>query len=158
MEVRRTMISAMKVSISEVLEKMFFLPIEFSNADRFETWWVWGTEDLLVARLNFRGPTEGSYFLFIPEEIASVLAANFMGLEESDITGGQRAETAKEIVNMIAGSTFGHWDSGVVFDLGIPEITSLSEAETYRARSKERVFIGIRTLESHLGVELMKDS
>ena len=125
-----TIISAMKASISEVLETMFFLPLEFSDIDRFEDWWSEGSEDgLLVTRLSFTGPVSGMFFFFMPKSLGLSLAASFMGENETAVSQEHVADTVKEIINMIAGNAFGIWDDQAIFDLGIPETVSFGEAE-----------------------------
>ncbi len=152
---KETLISAMKDSISEVLETMFFLPLEFSDNARFEEWWSTGKEDLLVTKLSFTGPLSGVFFFFMPNGLGLSLASNFLGEEEKDVFQEHVADTVKEIINMIAGNTFGIWDDQAVFDLGIPELVSFDEAENDQSGSPESVFIGITTLDDNLALALI---
>ena len=150
---KETLISAMKDSISEVLETMFFLPLEFSEHARFEDWWSEGAKDgLLVTKLNFRGPVSGTFFFFIPKSLGLSLSASFMGEEETDVSQEHVTDTVKEILNMIAGNTFGILDDQAVFNLGIPEMMTFDEAERGRAEAAEKVFIGISTLDDSLAL------
>lgn len=150
------MISAMKDSISEVLEKMFFLPLEFSDIARFEDWWSDGSEDgLLVTRLSFTGPVSGMFFFFMPKSLGLSLAASFMGEDETAVSQEHVADTVKEIINMIAGNAFGIWDDQSIFDLGIPETVPFGEAEKGHSEAAEKVFIGITTLDDSLALELV---
>ena len=57
---------------------------------------------------------------------------------------------------MIAGSTFRALDEQAVFDLGIPEALPSDTGWAYAANAEDGVFLGIDTLESHLGLCLMK--
>jgi len=152
---RKTLTSAMKASISDVLETMFFLPLELSDDAQFEKWWASGRKDLLVAKLCFKGPVSGTFFFFIPKDLGLSLAANFMGEEEGDVSREQVEDTVKEILNMISGNSFGTWDDQQVFDLGIPKIVHFEEAERDHSACSENVFIGIRTLDDSLGLELI---
>lgn len=156
---KETLISAIKESISEVLETMFFLPLEFSENARFEEWWSEGSGDsLLVTRLSFTGPFAGLFFFFMPKNLGLSLAASFMGKEEVDVSQEHVADTVKEIVNMIAGNSFGIWNDQAVFDLGIPETVSFEEAEKGHTKAAEKLFIGITTLDDSLALELVAQS
>ena len=147
--------SAMKASISDVLETMFFLPLELSDDVPFEKWWSSCRKDLLVAKLCFNGPVSGTFFFFIPKDLGLSLAANFMGEEEGAVSQEQVEDTVKELLNMISGNSFGIWDDQQVFDLGIPEIVNFEEAEKDNSACSENVFIGIMTLDDNLGLELI---
>ncbi len=156
---KETLLSAMKDSISEVLETMFFLPLEFSDHARFEEWWSEDMKtELLITRLNFQGPLSGMFYFFIPRSLGLSLAASFMGEEEMDVTHEHVADTVKEIVNMIAGNTFGYWDDQAIFNLGIPEVMTFGEAEKGHSEAVEKVFIGISTLDDSLALELVAQS
>ena len=153
------LISAMKDSISEVLETMFFLPLEFSDHARFEEWWSEDAKDgLLITRLNFKGPLSGMFYFFIPKSLGLSLAACFMGEEEMDVSHEHGEDTVKEIINMIAGNTFGSWDDQAIFNLGIPEMINFEEAAKGHSDAVEKVFIGISTLDDSLALELVAQS
>lgn len=153
---KETLISAMKGSISEVLETMFFLPLEFSDEACIDTWWSEGRENgLLVTRLNFTGPLSGMFFFYMPKSLGLSLAASFMGEEEADVSEEHVADTVKEITNMIAGNTFGAWNDQAIFDLGIPEIVTFEEAEKRHSEAVEKMFVGITTLDDNLALELV---
>jgi hypothetical protein len=64
-------------------------------------------------------------------------------------------QTAKEIVNMIAGSTFCALDEEAVFDLGIPEKAASDEVWEGPGDSGEQVFLGIDLIDGHLGLGLV---
>ncbi|MBW2303246.1 MAG: chemotaxis protein CheX [Deltaproteobacteria bacterium] len=152
------LISAMMASISEVLETMFFMPLEFSEDAQFEDWWTGTPENVLVTRLTFNGPFSGTFYFFIPEELGRSLAANFMGEDEDAVKENHVTDTVKEIANMIVGGTFAKWDAKAVFDLGIPENTTFGEAEKHHGASENKVFIGITTLDDTLAAEMIMNS
>ena len=61
---KKNLMTAMKASISEVFETMFFLPLEFSDCDDLKEFIQAGNEDLLVSKIDFDGPLSG-HFLFL---------------------------------------------------------------------------------------------
>ncbi len=145
---------AMKTSISEVLEKMFFLPLDFSEASSPRDIWDLDVEPLIAVRLDFQGPLSGQMALFIPRKLGADLAADFMGGDPEAVPSEHVDQTAKEIINMVAGRSFSLLDEKAVFDLGIPEIVPVKTACETPDRAEDAVFLGIDTLESHLGLRL----
>ncbi len=75
---------AMKTSISEVLETMFFLPIEFQNPQESEAFLQNGDNLALAAKLDFEGPFKGQFILLTPPKLGRSLAASFVGKEENE--------------------------------------------------------------------------
>lgn len=142
--------AAIKRSISEVLETMFFLPLEFPEGQGKEMPGKEGNGNLLVTKLNFRGPFSGAFLFFIPEELTLSLTASFLGEEEAKVSRAHVTDMAKEIVNMIAGNTFSILDNKAIFDLGIPEILDAHSPEPGQAE----IFIPIRTIGSSLALQL----
>jgi len=149
---------AMKDSISDVMGTMFFLPIDFSDADRIETLWNAETDGILIAKLNFEGPFSGYCALYIPKKLALSISADFMGKDKESISDDQVRGTVKEIINMIAGNTFSIYNQQAVFNLEIPELVSFSELEADPSDSENQIFIGIETLEDPLALEMVVSS
>jgi chemotaxis protein CheY-P-specific phosphatase CheC len=149
------MTQAMKTSISEVLEKMFFLPLDFSDAASPADLWDAGGEPLIAVRLEFEGPISGRFALLIPRKLGSEMCADFMGCAPDEVSTDHVEQTAKEIINMVAGSTFSALDEEAVFNLGIPEAVSVETVLNVPADSGESVFLGIDTLESHIGLLML---
>ena len=56
---KEVLITAMKTSISEVLETMFFLPLEFPDEVNPEQLWGPQKEEPVVGKLTFSGPFTG---------------------------------------------------------------------------------------------------
>lgn len=148
---RDSMTRALKGSISEVLEKMFFLPLDFVDpaqpaGERVQE------QDLLEISLDFSGPFRGCFIFSIPSTLARSLAADFMGSDASSVTIAQGEETAKEILNMIAGSAFSMFDRNAVFDLGLPKkITGVP----VREGGGDEIALGVETLEGRLVLRLI---
>ena len=145
---RKALIRAMKNSISEVLETMFFLPVDFSdtvNAEEIQ---------MSVTKLDFSGPFSGSFVLFIPEEFAVSLTANFLGKDKEKVSEDNVIETSKEVINMIAGSTFANLDDQAVFDLNIPE-NILFEQAVHFPGTEDDIFVQIITLDNYFVLKMV---
>jgi CheY-specific phosphatase CheX len=148
---REALTAAIKRSISEVLETMFFMPLEFPEGQGMEMPGKEGNGKLLVTKLNFRGPFSGTFVFCIPEELTLSLTASFLGEEAAKVTRIHMTDMVKEIVNMIAGNTFSILDDKAIFDLDIPEIL-----DTYTPKPGEAgIFIPIRTIENSLAIHLV---
>jgi len=153
---KEALIAAMKNSISEVLEKMFFLPLDFVDTiSKGALWEDLKASEIITSRLNFSGPISGYFLLYIPAGLAHSLAASFMGIDEESISHDHVTDTVKEIINMIAGNTFGIFDDQTVFDLGIPELINVDDLKDGDSKSEEDIFIAINTLENRLGLRMV---
>ncbi len=155
---RERMKTAMRASISEVLEKMFFLPLEFFEADSpKELWKDPGAVDLTGARLSFFGSFSGSFLFLIPRKLGVALTADFMGVEPDAVPQEHVEQTVQEILNMIAGSTFSNLNEEAVFQLDIPTAVSAETLPAMLARTPEYVFLGVDTLEDRIALAVVKD-
>ena len=106
---------ALRETITEVLEKMFFLPAsELSEPAQ-------GPE--FIARVPFTGPPSGSLKLHATVPAARYAAADFLGEEESALSDQQIGEVIGELGNMICGSLLSRLESTSLFHLGAPSIT-----------------------------------
>lgn len=146
--------TAMKNSISDVLETMFFLPLDFSDSAAMEELWDLGKDNILSAKLNFGGPFDGYCVLYIPEKLAESITADFMGKKGKSISEDQVVGTVKEITNMIVGNTFSFFDPQAVFNLEIPELVSISEYPVNLSGSENEIFMAIDTPENHLAFQM----
>ncbi len=125
---KEKLMTAMKTSISEVLETMFFLPLDFPEDLNFEEEIKTGDDNPLVSsKIDFSGPIEGTMFFIIPWKLACSLTANFLGIEEDEVDQQGVDGTVKELLNMITGKAFSAYDDQLVFNLGIPEILEKNE-------------------------------
>lgn len=152
------LMTAVKRSISEVLETMFFLPLDFSRAGRNEFLKTLAADDILAARLEFEGPFDGFCMLYIPASLARSISLDFMGKSDGSVTTEQVEATVKELVNMITGNTFAGYDQGAVFDLGIPELVDGGLSAENRSEAANAMLIGINTLENKLAFEIVATS
>jgi CheY-specific phosphatase CheX len=155
---RELLKKTMRASTSEVLEKMFFLPLDFSEAGTpGELWADPAAADLLTVRLSFAGPISGALLFMIPRGLGIEMTADFMGIEKEGVPPEHVEQTAKEILNMIAGSTFSSLDDQAVFELGIPETAPVQTALTACSDPEKGLFLGVDTLESRIGLVLVEE-
>jgi CheY-specific phosphatase CheX len=154
---RDLLTTTMKASISEVLEKMFFLPLDVSDASApADLWKDRAPADPITAGLEFSGPFKGRFALLIPGRLAGELAADFMGVDREGVPREQVEQTVKEILNMIAGSTFSALDENAVFQLGIPESLPPGSVFPPAEASENEVFLGVETLKERIGLLLVE--
>ena len=152
---KESLMTAMKNSISEVLEMMFFLPIDLPDIALSEGLWGSVTGDILSARLGFSGPFSGYFIFCVPEKLAASLTAGFLGRGEDSITENHVTETVTEILNMIAGNTFSILDNQSVFDLDIPEMVSFDDIRNRQNSSDNTMVIPVNTLENPLELQMI---
>jgi CheY-specific phosphatase CheX len=151
----KDMTTAMKNSISEVLETMFFLSLDFFHNDAdIRDLWTMGKDQIVAAKLNFNGPLSGYAIFCIPKKSAVSVTADFMGKDEEEISDDQINGTVKEIINMIIGNTFSRYDPDVVFDLGVPELVAFNDFLKEVSDSEKRFSIVIETLENYLAFQM----
>lgn len=151
---KEALMSAMKNSISDVLETMFFLPVDFDDSVSIEAPWDLDKENIIAAKLNFDGPLRGNCIFYVPEQLAVSITADFMGKEKEDVSDHQVKETVKEMTNMITGNTFSLYDSEAVFNLGVPELTGLDGFQEESSDSENKISITIDTLENRLAFQM----
>lgn len=114
--------SAMTASISDVLETMFYMPLECDDAVRRNLKELFDQSDLRFCRLDFSGKLSGRFIMMIPESLLVTMAADFMGEDTRTIKRQHSDGIIKEVLNMVAGHMFSNMDSKSEFKLGIPEI------------------------------------
>jgi CheY-specific phosphatase CheX len=106
----------MEGAVSEVLEAMFFIAPEGGQADAAEgcqaSW--------ICSQLNFTGRPSGSFGILVPPETAAMIAENFLGDEESNLTSAQAVEVIGELTNMVCGTLLANLDSSQAFVLSPP--------------------------------------
>ena len=148
------MTTAMKNSISDVLETMFFLSLDFSNDIDLLELWDTGKDPIIAAKLSFSGPLSGYAVFCIPKKSALSITADFMGKDEQEISDDQINGTVKEIINIIIGNTFSMYDPDVVFDLGVPELVGFHDFIKDLSDSEKRFSVVIETLENYLAFQM----
>jgi CheY-specific phosphatase CheX len=147
---KKILMTAMKTSISEVMETMFFLPIEFGRKATLAQCGM-DKKNTMACRLAFKGDASGSVFLLAPEGSVVEMAENFMGESRDHLTSEHLSGTLTEMLNMACGNALSKTDSKVPFELGIPEMMDRSEI------SEKEVFTIVETTESKMAVLLKMD-
>ncbi len=147
------MTRAMKDSISEVLEQMFFLPVEFIDLQQTPAFRSADPGTLLTAMVGFDGPLSGNFRLWVPRTLATEAAADFMGVLPEALDEDQVAGTVLEMINMLAGNTLGAYAPRTIFDLRIPEMAPRPD----RSGGEDRpvIEIGIQTPGGHMAFHLL---
>jgi len=154
---KKDLIAAMMNSISEVLEKMFFMPIDFLEAEGFDALGPSKDDEILASKLNFKGAFSGYCVFHIPKSVAASLSADFMGFEASTLSRDQISGTVKEITNMVVGNMFSLLDETMVFDLEVPELVPSGDYHEGFSASERELFVGIQTLEDFLAFQMIID-
>ena len=127
---------AMEVVSVRILEDAAFLfadPLPPSDAPASD----WNPDG---AEIRWDGPSQGVMRIWAPRALQMALAANMLGLEDSDPTADTAGTDAlREILNMVAGNTLTEaWGPGPVFQLTIPE---RAEPETFHSDSGEGFWV-----------------
>ena len=125
MDVETTLLNAMKISISEIFETMFFMPVEFENKPELEA--VIKASSFMAASISFSGVRTGHFQSIFPVSVLRSIASAFMGVDETKITQNDMAGTISEIINMISGNTLTM--VGGDYHLELPEILSPKNLE-----------------------------
>jgi len=140
------LMTAIKISISEVMETMFFLPVEFgrelalaqSRIDKYN----------FACQLTFTGDSSGYLIIMAPKNLVAEMAENFMGEAKGLLTDEHLSGTLMEMLNMVCGNALSKTNSQVPFELGIPEMINASEV------SENEVFTIVETTESKMAIAL----
>ncbi|MBI9087588.1 MAG: chemotaxis protein CheX [Desulfobacterium sp.] len=136
---KKNLITAMKTSISEVMEAMFYLPVEISHGDTMPRCGLIGSQEIKGGRLGFTGPCSGCFSLFIPRDLLAVMTENFMGDPRETLSMEHFEGVLKEGLNMIAGNTLRKMAGASSYELQVPgmvdggtlpDTTALVQVET----------------------------
>lgn len=141
----------MRTSISEVLETMFYMALEFEESESVESSGIDLTQGTRICRLDFSGKLTGHFIIFVPEDLLIGMAADFMGEEPENINEEYIEGTIKEIINMVGGNLFAALDSNAEFKLGIPEMVTTSESVEEIRKSPPEGLVIAESIEGHLG-------
>lgn len=115
---------AMKDAISEVLETMFFVFVEFDEGLAIRQL---GECESGISLLGSEGAVDIS--LMASHEFARMISANLLGVEENDVTSLDLEDTMKELANMVGGCFKARVDSDNRWELGLPRFRLLSAAK-----------------------------
>ena len=154
---RDSMMKTFKEAISNVLETMFFQPVQFVDSKCNLLEWFPDKQSLVGATLSFSGPLAGSFYLLIPVTVVKEITANFLGLEQEEIHEEQRGDTVKEATNMIGGRMFSLFDRKGAFQLGIPELIDENDLTNDKLGDLKGDIILIRTEDNLLAAGIVID-
>ena len=136
---KTNLMTAMKTSISEVMEAMFYLPVEISHVDTMPSCGLIDSQEIKGGRLGFTGPCSGRFFLFVPRDLLAVMTENFMGEPIKTLSMEHFEGVLKEGLNMIAGNTLRKMAEASSYELHVPgmvdggmlsDTTALVQVET----------------------------
>jgi len=120
---RQEWLSAMKSAISEVLETMFFIVVDFGGAAGPSS-----TPCSYQSRIDLVSQQQGARITMrFTAPFALALSSNFLSKDEGKVPEEELKDVLKELTNMIGGVFKGHIDKGsTVWFLGIPVCEALS--------------------------------
>ena len=137
-----SMTQNMKQAISNVLELMFFMSIQFGEEGVTPADWPEEGQKFIGAQLDFSGPESGTVHLLMPVALAREITANFLGLDQEEVTVDQDGDTVKEALNMMGGHMLSLTQKPEKFRLGIPVIVPETETDpsVYAGNDANTVF------------------
>ncbi len=147
----KDLMKMMITSISEVLETMFFMPIEFDEYTTLEDSNLLNENNVKTCKLTFNGSFSGHFTVFIPESTLITMAIDFMGEEMENITSEHSDGILKEVINMVAGNMFAALDNQVEFQLGIPEMIDSKVFLSGIANTQPENLILTESIDGYLG-------
>jgi hypothetical protein len=132
----KPMSAMLETVIFEIFEKMFFLFPEKADAP------VATGSDWLTYTIAISGPPNCSIRCHYPRPLARLMASNYIGSDDADLSDETVSETCKEALNVIAGHLINQL--GEEYQLGIPEAVPASAVLADGATaSGERLFFAI---------------
>nr|WP_320014374.1 chemotaxis protein CheX [uncultured Desulfobacter sp.] len=117
---KKVLMKAMTTSISEVMETMFFMPVEIGPETVLNNSGI-DLDNALACRLNFTGDVSGSVYVLSPEPLVAELASNFLGESKDELTWEQQFGTLSEMLNIVCGNALKNVKCRLPYKLGIPE-------------------------------------
>jgi CheY-specific phosphatase CheX len=148
------MIKAMKASIFEVLEQMFFMPIDVVDAESEKTPSPHCNGQTYVAKVEFDGPAPGIFRLEIPTALAASIAADFLGAIEEELSVEEITGTVKEMLNMLAGNSLSAYDPQSCFNLQVPVLIEPSADAGAFGDKRETIDMGIETMDHNMSLRM----
>jgi hypothetical protein len=112
----------MKTAISNVMETMFFQPMQINDNPKLIKNWFSDNQPLFGARLYFDGPVSGMTYILLSTSDMEEMTADFLGISRDNVHKDQVRDTIKETLNMISGNMFSLCENASAFHLNIPEL------------------------------------
>ena len=142
----KILMTAMKTSISEVMETMFYLPVEFGEETTLDQCGMADNRPNMACQLEFSGDFSGCITLLIPEDLLSEMTQSFMGESSENLENEHLSGTLTETLNMICGNTLSKVDSKIPFELDIPKIMEESKIP------ETQIFTIVKTPQSMMAI------
>ena len=146
----------LREAISEVMETMFFLPVQFRDGPGPLAPWLSGEEKVMEARVDFEGARSGTVFFLVPAPALKEMAANFLGLEPEAVTEEHTVDTLKEAINMMTGRMLSMVDREGLCSLRIPRCFGVWDAADFKGDRHESFVLRFKTGKNHLGAGLIE--
>lgn len=105
--------NSFRQSIYEVMEKMYFIFLEPVSDGLDE-------EHMHEAEVDFSGLWAGKITVLFSSELLKLMISNVLGLDDEEIGEKITEDTAKECVNMVAGSFLRKFEPDKALHLSIP--------------------------------------
>jgi len=137
---------ALRDSVKDVLEKMFFVETLGESYTAAAA-----SADQITAQLTFEGQPPGSLTMRVTSAAARQIAADFLGVDEQEVSELRVAEVVCELANMICGSVLSRMESATAFHLSTPEIVAAPESP---ATSPYSTVYGVELANGRLGVNV----
>jgi hypothetical protein len=110
----------MRDAISNVLETMFFLVPAFEETEGSQTFQD-GTF-FLESSITMGNDSQNVRLLFrVTRDFVSMITANFLGVEQGEVTVEEMEDTLKELANMVGGDCLARLPTNS-WELGIPKL------------------------------------
>jgi len=149
------MMKAMRQAISDVMNKMFFLPVQVNEKGLALREWFPDKLPLAGATISLTGPLSGFSYLLVPAGVAREMTANFLGIPEKGINVKQEMDTVKEALNIIAGNMLAQLDKKGTFSIGIPQLIKESDLSAGQLDGFNKGAILIETEHSHMAAGII---
>lgn len=105
----------LKSATFETFEKMFFIFLEFCEADQAAR-----PAYTYAAGISFKGLLNGAVTIRYSKEFLTAMVCNLLGLGEEEITAQHLEDCAKEGINIVCGNFLAKLSSEKALDLSIP--------------------------------------
>ena len=141
---------ALRDSVQDVLERMFFIDVAADPADFADD--VSPCSHDLAARVSFEGDPSGALTLRISCAAARQIAADFLGAEIEEVSERQVVEVICELSNMICGSLLSRVEDAATFKLSAPSLLPSDEAGVDSDTNQYTVTLPNGTLNVHVSI------
>jgi hypothetical protein len=149
------MMEMMRQAIFDVMNKMFFLPVQVNAKGLVLREWFSNKLPLVGATITLTGPLSGFSYLLVPAGVAREMTANFLGIDEKGINVTQERDTVKEALNMIIGHMLSQFDKKGLLRIGIPQLIGESDLSAGKLDQFNKGAILIETEHSHIAAGIV---